>query len=168
MSSNVEIKWNEKAIANLMAASKSKAFVKIGVLSSAQHDSKSKLSIAGLAAVHEFGSMTRNIPSRSFFRKTLAHKKEEFIFSIANKGQQILTYILNGKLDTTVLGKVGAMWVKFIQNCFDSRGFGEWAALKNPSSKRRGTVLKGRKNRAPFPLMDTKVLYRAITFMVKK
>jgi hypothetical protein len=88
-----------------------------------------------------FGSYIKkpeiHIPQRSFMRKTVAQKPEEFLGWLAATADIILESIVYGnwarQLDT-----FGRVWVGYIKECFDTRGFGQWAPLSKLTIMKKG------------------------------
>ena len=60
----------------------------VGWLESAKYDDGTP--VAGVAAVHEFGSPSRGIPPRPFMRNTQAEKKQAWVNIIRNGAQAIM------------------------------------------------------------------------------
>ncbi len=70
--------------------------LRVGVLSNDQHDPKSPIGLAELAAIHEFGSPAANIPERSFIRRTFRERDLEL--------REVVRKVTKG----VVKGKLGA------------------------------------------------------------
>lgn len=68
--------WKELR-ARVLAAAAEGSRVKVGVLASAGHHADSGITMAELAAVHEYGSPANGIPERSFLRKTMDLRAQE-------------------------------------------------------------------------------------------
>lgn len=152
MSEKIEIKWNQQLIDNLGKLLDQDLLVKVGVLDDGQLHPDDKIGAASLAAVHEFGSPSQNIPERSFLRKTEFMKKDAYMAWISQNSEQLFAAVVQGNLYFQVLPKIGALWVSYVLECFSTGGFGSWAPLK---------VRIGGK-----PLIDTGALRRAVTFEV--
>ena len=107
--------------------------------------------VASLAAVHEFGSIKRKIPSRPFMRKTF--KRE--LKNILKLRQVLYEKVLDGKLRVSVaLSRLGAWYVGQIKNSFTSESF---QALKKKTIARKGSSK---------PLIDTGRLRNSATYKV--
>ena len=78
-----------------------------------------------------------HIPQRSFMRKTVAHKGEDFIGWLATTADIILDSIVSGNW-TRQLETFGRVWVGYIKECFDTRGFGQWAPLSSLTVLKKG------------------------------
>ena len=79
--------------------------VRVGVLSDAAHGDGETITLAELAAVHEFGTKDGRIPERSFLRSTFDDKREEMV----RAGEKLMGAVLDGKMDVDrALGLLGA------------------------------------------------------------
>ena len=65
-----------KRILQAIKAMQKEAQVAVGIVQNQVHEN-SNLTIAQIAAVHEYGCAERNIPARSFMRSTFDEKKNE-------------------------------------------------------------------------------------------
>lgn len=168
---------NETALNNIKAALTSKAFVKVGVLDSGAKEAGA----AYIAMVHEFGASPTvtpkmrgwfhhhfgvwikkahiHIPARSFFRLTLAQRSKAFTGYLEKNRDGIFDKIVNGQW-RGALYLFGAQWVAYIQECFDTKGFGQWAPL-------HPLTIMTRKNGSDVPLQDTGRLKASITHEVE-
>lgn len=101
--------------------------VKVGVLGEKVErenaEGGSDITNSEIAMVHEFGSITRNIPKRSMLRMPL-HEKSAAIISEGSKGSKKLLAEGNS---LQVLRNFGAAALAQIYKAFDTRGFGSWA-----------------------------------------
>lgn len=78
---------------------------KVGIVGAQASQTKGKLSLPEVAAVHEFGSPKNRIPERSFIRSTLDANKADYI----NLIRPLLVLLLEGKLTVKrLLGLWGA------------------------------------------------------------
>lgn len=104
-----------KKIAEEFRKAADKPFVKVGFVGStgeATHK-ESEMTVAQLAAIHEYGSEDGTIPERSFIRGTLT-KEAQKIQSVI---QNLLKNIIFQKTDTqTALGRLGLFGVSLIKN----------------------------------------------------
>lgn len=153
----VEIKWNQEILQALMTLTKDNLSVKVGVLADDQLHPGDSIGAAGLAAVHEFGSQSRKIPERSFLRKTLFMKKDEYNAWVERNKDGIMADITKGNFYFSVLPKIGSLWVSYVLECFKTGGFGSWAPNSAETVRRKGSDK---------PLIDTGALRRSITFEV--
>ncbi len=87
-----------KAVKNM----KSGPYVKVGILEEAGNH-ESGMSVASIAAVHEFGSTDGNIPERSFIRATMDENKGYF----TEVTKRMLVEIMFGGEIRKALGFIG-------------------------------------------------------------
>lgn len=126
-----DVKVEFEQLNNLMRALKKQMTLRVGIIGSkakAQHKNTT-LTNAQLGAIHEFGSISNNIPRRSFLWDSLVHElnlnKEEarefrkFIWmQIFQKGSVEAFY-----------RELGSKALQAIEEGFATEGFGEWAPL---------------------------------------
>lgn len=152
--SKVEFEINSKVLDSLKQFATKEAYVKIGVLNDASR--QDGFGAAELAAVHEFGSVSRNIPKRSFMMKTMKNYKGEFEQEIKDNFKKISEGLIkNGPVQ--FLEKIGAKWVGYIMETFDREGPG-WKKLKPATIAAKGSDKI---------LVDTGALKRSITYEVE-
>lgn len=125
---------------------------KVGVIGSGKYENGQTIASVGLT--QELGSITKNIPARSFLKKPLQrHLKERIINS-----KKLLNSLFDEKepLKTSYeyLGGIGQV---ISQESFDNKGDGTWA----PNAP--ATIAKKGVNN---PLIDQRILSKAITYEV--
>lgn len=128
-------------------------YVKIGVLNNEKREDG--FGAVELAAVHEFGSVSRNIPKRSFLLKTMTNKKDEFEAEI-KKNLRKLRKTIKENGPENLLNKIGATWVGYVIDTFEVEGPG-WVPLTPSTIKRKGSDKI---------LVDTSTMKRSITHEV--
>jgi len=123
----------------------------VGILGSeaTQQHKDSSYTNAQIGAVQEFGSVSNNIPARSFIRMPLEMKIGDWI---SKHSKEYFDMALNGNLEE-FYRKVGTKGEEIIQDAFDSRGFGQWAANAPSTVKAKGSNM---------PLVDTGILRSSI------
>ena len=144
MADKITFKFDRNALNTIEAFIDQKYRVRIGVLSNEWKNKPAeewerKIGPVELAMVHEFGSQKRRIPQRSFFRKAMADRKDEFKKLINNKRKSIGQRIAEGQ-GISVLDDMGAQWVDYVLDCFDRQGPG-WPALKKSTLRKRRHVM---------------------------
>ena len=133
--------------------------VDVGILGS-ETDSESGLTIAGIGAVHEFGTMQagrgRNttIPKRSFILMPLTSKQDEITKRVESRMQG---HLEQGDVKA-VFVDIGIAAEAVIQEAFETGGFGQWEPLSEITIERKGSSA---------PLIDEGVLRKSITSEVK-
>lgn len=128
-------------------------YVKIGVLNNEKREGG--IGAVELAAIHEFGSVSRNIPKRSFMLKTMTNKKDEFEAEIKKNLKRLKEVIINQGPEA-LLNKIGAKWVGYVLDTFEAEGPG-WQLLKPATVARKGSDQI---------LVDTGAMKRSITHEV--
>lgn len=114
-----------------------KARVHVGILGvSAERVSGDTLNNPSLGAVHEFGSIERNIPSRSFLRMPVIQELPAAL-QATTKDQWHKVIVKKGLLGA--LGLLGSYALDVIQLAFDTSGFGSWSPLKPRTIRRKGS-----------------------------
>lgn len=108
---------------------------------------------AELGRIHEYGSISKNIPARSFLRVPLWLKFPGIIKKI---GQQVIDGLTKSNIERTYK-HMGIMAEKIVQNAFATRGFGRW-----PENSPRTIMRK----KSDSPLIDTAQLRKSITSQV--
>lgn len=94
----------------LRALGKVGAHVKVGVFGSAGAHAGSGISMVEIAAVHEFGSPSIGVPSRSFIRAGILEKKEEMQKFLVALAKQVVTSQSRSAV-TQALEKLG-LWAQ--------------------------------------------------------
>ena len=165
MKDSVEFKIDLRLFTDKMKKELHKYEAHIGILSAEQHEDDD-FSTAELGAVHEFGSISGNIPARPFFSKTEEIKGEEMAAFITANEDKIVEAAFRGQMEG-IMKKIAAKWMAYIHECFETEGWGTWKKLE-PSTliaRERKRFEKGQGGAKI--LQDTGALERSITFEVK-
>jgi phage gpG-like protein len=154
MKGKAVVKSNISAMKNINKIIKSlsdKHMVNIGILGSKKNKRKKELATnAEIGAVHEFGSISKKIPPRSFLRMPLSEKKKELLNFILSEKKSFEKQAVKGNLKK-LFERIGIKAEQIIQKAFETAGFGKW---------------KPPKYRDGMPLEDTSQLRRSITSKV--
>jgi len=113
---------------------------------------------AKIAAVHEFGAPSANIPERSFMRAALAARAAD----LKALQERLVSRMLNGKMkEDTALMHMG-VWARdaMKNHIVENKGF---ALLSPDYAKRKRRRSRGRKNKI---LVDTGQLLASIVFRI--
>lgn len=129
-----------------------------------ENDKKApKINMAELAAIHEFGSQSNNIPARSFLLSTLNENSEKY----AGEFNSIINAIESGKSANAGLSNLGNMARRDILDKFKNN---DWQPIK-PETKARRRKVKNPTNKKLSgihkPLIDTGELRKSIMFQVR-
>ena len=157
----VETKYDLSKLNKIIGEISNEYYIKVGIIG----ESKNKRNEDGLTnsevgKVHEYGSVTKNIPERSFLRMPIFSKSKEIV--------QIAQKLINDALKSNqfnkiqILKKLGKACENFIRDAFNTGGFGKWKAL---SQNRLDNKSGANKNK---PLVDTTQLRESITSAVEK
>ena len=131
---------------------------RVGILGSnamEQHED-TDLTNSQLGVIHEFGSLSRNIPARSFLRMPVELKQKEIVQSMAS--YRTKSALENGNIKR-VYKDLGLYAEGFVKQAFSSGGYGQWAPNKPATIAAKGSDK---------PLIDTSQLRRSITSDVVK
>lgn len=112
-----------------------------------------ELTNADIGAIHEFGSLSNNIPPRSFLRLPLEAKLGEWI----NKNRIRYMELMEQGSVRKFYVDMGFAAEGIIDEAFVTSGFGQWAPDKPATAKRKGSSM---------PLIDTGQLRASITSKV--
>jgi hypothetical protein len=136
-----------------------KHYVDIGILGESNETVEGGKTLAGIGAVHEFGTdkagrgNSVTIPERSFIRMPLQTGQEAFARKIDPKVQG---FVEQGDIKG-IFKLIGAAGEGRIQEAFDTRGFGQWPPNAPSTIKAKGS---------DSPLINDGDLKKAIMFKV--
>jgi hypothetical protein len=85
---------------------------------------------AVIGAAHEFGSMARSLPKRSFLREPLIEHLQKKLNAAGAFSEAEQKEILEVKSLVPWTKKVGVLAEEVVRGAFDSNGYGKWAPLK--------------------------------------
>ena len=120
---------------------------------------KQPLTNAFIGAVHEYGSISRNIPERSFLRTPLASRVPLLIKANVDT---LVQYLATGRFKKWLEG-MAIKAENVVREAFHTSGWGSWKDLKPATIRRRK---KGKNGGSPLPLLDTGQLSDSITSRV--
>ena len=146
----ITLKSNFNGLEKLKKQAKSAYVTRVGILgnSDARDDG---LSNASIGFKQEFGSITENIPIRSFLRMPLMTHANDILSAMSSKSAQKR---VEKKGFREIFVIAGGKAEAIIQEAFSTRGFGSWK--KNAPLT---IALKG----SDSPLIDTGELRKSIT-----
>lgn len=131
------------------------AHVKVGVLGNKVARKDGGLNNPTIGAVHEFGSLDKKIPARSWLRMPIMSKLPDVVKKI---GRSTFNAIAAKNGIVTALETLGTEAYNVIQDAFNTGGFGTWAPLK-PSTIRR--------KKSSAILIDTAQLRQSVSYAVE-
>lgn len=145
----------ERLLKNL----KEKYYVDIGILGAAAKAESGGITLAGIGAVHEFGTDKAGrgnktvIPERSFLRMPLESGQEEIEKQIEPKLKELIS---SGDIKG-IYKLIGIAGESRVQEAFQSGGFGKWPANAESTILQKGS---------DSPLIDDGTLRKSITSRV--
>lgn len=139
---------------NLAKGLRSKYKVQIGIFGGKSSRKGGSLTNAEIGAIHEYGSISGDIPERSFLRIPIRFKAARIMKEAGKKFFELFSKS-NKKIFWQSLG-IAAEGV--VQEAFSTGGYGKWKELKEATVKRKGSDAI---------LIDSAQLRRAITSRVK-
>ncbi len=128
------VKGDFTGLNKLVAGLSKKLHVDVGILGGAE-PTDDGYTLAGVMAVHEFGSIKKSIPERSWLRMPLETKGKDIEKTVQPKVKELLE---NG--DTKGIFKlIGLACETQIQEAFETGGFGTWDQLSPSTVKGKGS-----------------------------
>lgn len=154
------VRVNLKALDALRELFDGSKEVRVGIMGSdaARPVGDGEINNAGLGMVHEFGSVTNNIPSRSFLRMPVERSEPFIVKAVVSAKNKIEEGIEGGNADAAY-DILGIAAENAVQEAFATGGYGKWAANKPATIKRKGSSA---------PLIDSGEMRRSVTSKVVK
>lgn len=156
VSGNIDIKLNAGALKDIEKSLLQQFSVRVGILGSTNQREEGEQTNAEIGLLHEYGSITKNIPARSFLRMPLQEKQKELQKYMTSRDWENI--LINDEIKKE-LELLGIYAEEIIDDAFDTKGFGKW----KPNSARTIAEKGGDK-----PLIDTQELRKSITSEVVK
>jgi len=110
-----------------------------------------------LGFIHEFGSITKGIPMRSWLRMPIIHEAKKILKALAKSKSQIEKDAAEGKDPENLYKLLGEIGKASIQKAFDTGGFGQWPA-KKPTKANQGKMS---------PLIISSQMRKAVDYSVE-
>lgn len=150
-----QVKIDMSGFKTIKKALSDKFKTRVGILGGKASESHkgTELTNADLGAIHEFGSLSNNIPPRSFLRLPLEAKLGEWINKNRSRYMELME---QGNVRKFYVG-MGLAAEGIIDEAFVTSGFGSWPPDKPETVKRKGSSM---------PLLDTGQLRASITSKV--
>lgn len=161
---NLSFEINLEKFTNEMRKELNRYEARVGILAEEKHED-SDFTNAELAAVHEFGSLSGNIPARSFFALTEKVKGKEMAEFVKSQEENIIKRVIT-KDTKKLLKRMGSKWYEFIMECFDTEGWGQWPEWKPGTKKARDRKRFMEGQGGGKMLDDTGIMVGAITHEV--
>jgi len=134
---------------------KSPWFVDIGILGAKGSTEQDGITLAGIGAVQEFGSIDGRVPERSFIRMPLETGQKQIEEQVSPTMQKDMA---EGNIKH-IFQNIGIAGEARIQEAFETGGFGEWAPNAPSTIEKKGS---------DSPLIDTGNLRKSVTSKVSQ
>lgn len=145
----MKIEFDDKELIKLLENAKINYYAEIGVFDKTN---------ATKGATHEFGSISHNVPKRSWLKMPLEEHKDELLQTAKDV---IANNIKENNIDNKqVANQLGLTAESIVKKAFTTGGFGKWEALKQSTIEAK----KGNKT----ILVDKAELVNAVRSRVKK
>lgn len=158
MSQQTRIRADTSKLEDLVKQLGSTYVARVGILGNkaATNHQETDLTNAELGVIQEFGSITANIPPRSFLRMPIETHEEEIVETLEKTGAK--ERIERGEIKG-LYRQMGIAAEGVVQRAFATGGYGNWEPNKPATIAAKGSSA---------PLIDTAELRRSITSDVVK
>jgi recombinational DNA repair protein RecT len=157
MPKNNEVVYKDKGLNNLLANLKTNLVTKVGIFADENNNREDgEITNSELGAIHEFGSITKNIRIRSFLRSPLELKRKKLINNLKNIIAANITK-KNGK--EKIFELIGIDAYAIIQEAFETGGYGTWEPIAIKTAIKKGSSKI---------LIDSSDLRKSIIYKVEK
>lgn len=136
-----EVSGDFSQLENLVKNLEKKHYVDIGILGETNETVEGNITLAGIGAVHEFGTDRAGrgnstvIPERSFIRMPLETGQSQIEKAVEPRIKELLE-----KGDIKGIFKlIGIAGEARIQEAFETGGFGEWPDIADSTKERKGS-----------------------------
>lgn len=156
------MKFSGKVVSNTKALNKlnrelsqsGRVHARVGVLAGNAEREEGEFNNAELGAIHELGSISGNIPARSFLRVPCL---EDLPKALGKAGAKRLTKLIAEKGLVLAMKEVGVLAENVVDEAFATRGKGRWAPNAPRTIQKKGS---------DSPLIDKGKLRRSVTSRV--
>ena len=149
--------------------------VQVGIFGEKGGRKSKETTNAEIGFIHEMGSVSSNIPRRSFLWDTFINQGDKLMGMLSG---DVKALFKEGKV-ALYLKHVGIACTNLVGQAFETSGWGSWAPLKYRSimDKVKGSLLRRKQQAAEVlfegakhtrPLLDTGQLMRSVTSRVVK
>lgn len=148
-----KITMNLQGLEDMAAEIGGRFHARVGVLGAkaTRPSGNGTLNNAELGTVHQFGRLDGSIPARDFLKMPLEDNRQELVKSMGSAPARAAFKAKDYKKLFAILGVKAE---EFVQQAFDTGGFGKWKPLKPATVKRKGSAAI---------LINTAELRKAIT-----
>lgn len=135
---SLDVKIEDKDLKNVIKSLKSNLESRVGLIGAGATKIEGKATVAGIGALHEFGSPARNIPPRSFLRMPVELKSKVIARALVSKKALIEQALANGN-EETIYKILGVAAEGVIEQAFQTGGFGQWSKLSPKTIQKKGS-----------------------------
>jgi phage gpG-like protein len=155
MAIKTEVRFSLKGLETLTREAKAYR-ARVGILGAKVDRTGLSFSNSEIGLVHIMGSYTRNIPARDFLLFPIEFNKEKILRKM--NSEKVRKFVESGEW-AKVFKVLGAIAEIFVQEAFETGGFGQWPALAESTIEKKGSDTI---------LIETAQLRNSITSDVKK
>lgn len=119
----------------MVSALSKKYYVDVGILGETNQTEEGGITLAGIGAVHQFGSPSRGIPERDWLVGPLIDGQMQIEKALEPKIEALMA---EGKIEE-IFKLIGIAAEGQIKEAFETGGNGSWAALKPETIERKGS-----------------------------
>ena len=127
MAGGIQIDADFSGLNKLLKQLEANYYVDIGILGEGAESEDGELNVAGIAAVHEFGSITQKIPERSFIRLGLTYRQK----NLQKAAEAVWVQALEGQNIKLIFQRIGIAGEESIKEAYETEGFGTWQGFSD-------------------------------------
>lgn len=152
-----KITYDTKALDEILRMLKKadKSVLRVGIIGSQakkahKGEGNQTITNATLGTYHEFGSekIPNHPPRRSFLEDSLKFRLKFNSEEFKDIRKSLFTQFFDKKAPEKFLAELGAKCLIFVQEAFDTRGYGAWKSYSEAYWKKRNKVSEGKGKRA--------------------
>lgn len=148
------VKYDVKALEDTLKMLKEQYVLRVGIIGSQakkQHrgDGKQSITNATLGTFHEFGSesIPNHPPRRSFLEDSLRFRLKFNTEEFKQVRKQLFNQMFDKKAPQKFLAELGAKCLVYINEGFETNGYGMWKAYSASYWKKRNKISEGKGKR---------------------
>lgn len=132
---NTEVYGDFSALEKLVENLSKKFYTDVGILGESNETEQGGITLAGIGAVHQFGSPSRGIPERDWLVYPIVAGQSRIEKTIEPKIEELLS---EGKVEQ-IFKLIGIEAEAVIKEAFEDAAGGTWAPLKESTIERKGS-----------------------------
>lgn len=130
-----EVSGDFSKLDNLVRKLSKKHYVDIGILGESNETEEGGITLAGIGAVHQFGSPDQGIPERDWLVQPIIDGQGNIEKSVADKLESLMA---EGKIEE-IFKLIGIAAEAEVKGAFETGGNGAWEPLKEETIERKGS-----------------------------